>query len=67
MQACFLPQYSPDSNPIELFFFLIESRLRRKGNLERVNEGENGFDKFLRLTQAVWAVTSEHAASFFHC
>jgi len=67
MRYEFLPPYSPDFNPIELAFSAIKAHIQRDGNLIRATmANEDDTDVYIKLNDAVWSVTPEDAASWFH-
>jgi cytochrome c oxidase assembly protein Cox11 len=67
MRYEFLPPYSPDFNPIELGFSAIKAWIRRHGQAVRVAMAKaNNIDVYVMLHEAVWSITPQDAASWFH-
>lgn len=64
MRLEFLPPYSPDFNPIELTFSAIKYHLRWHGAALR--SLTTRADILCFLWGAVWSITPEDAAGWFH-
>ncbi|KAF9514735.1 hypothetical protein BS47DRAFT_1294808, partial [Hydnum rufescens UP504] len=69
----FLSPYSPDYSPIEPSFSTIKSRVRRDGDLMRLDmtldeDDDANIAVITRLHQHVFSITPEEACSWFrHC
>ncbi len=69
MKYVFLPPYSPDFNPIETAFSAIKAYIRRNGDLYRskmLDAARDEMDIYCELNNAVYSVTPENAAAWFH-
>jgi cytochrome c oxidase assembly protein Cox11 len=67
MRFEFLPPYSPDFNPIELAFSAMKHHLRRDQlSLQMATEGRDDADVYAVLNDAIFTVTPNDAAAWFH-
>jgi len=66
MRLEYLPPYSPDYNPIELFFSSMKSNIRRNDFLMRnAMSSKDDFKVYSALHEVVWSHTAEDAEGWF--
>ena len=69
MRCEFLPPYSPDYNPIKLFFSAMKYRLRRNGDYIRFALNELSEEEIhSTLTETVCNITQQDSFGWYrHC